>query len=284
MSHLIIGAGSFLGEAYFDYLKTKNIKVSGISEYKSKKGIINSSYKCNEVKEIINQVMPENIYDFKTFLVSSNPENFDNNFTKMINATDNIVKAYEESGIKKVNINLISTKLLVSMKDNDHPYLKIKSHQEEKYREIKENNILIHQVPNVLGFGDLNFTRLIPFCLGNYVLGQKINLNSSQESKREYIFMDDFIESLNTSIFQNKNSIILTNNQVIKLINQSLSHFDKQPLEISWNNANYLDTFGDVTLESSKINYENLNEKFNEIIKWYLINSEEVKNNYKLYK
>lgn len=277
MSYLLIGAGSYLGRNFFEYLKTKENKVYGISEFSDKEDVFKTDYSLNDLEKIINKVKPNHIFDFKTYLVSSNADYFNKDFNKMTYSTNNIINAYKNSDINNININLISTKLLNFDFKKNHPYLKIKSYQEENYKKIKDNKIRILRIPNVIGPKDINFTRLIPFCFGSYLSNLDINLNSKETSQREYIFLDDLFEKLYNSDYLFEDSVVLSNFEILNLINSSLSSLEKPQLKVSWNNAPETNLIDVNNLKKREVNNDYLNTLFNEITNWYMTNSSYVK-------
>lgn len=284
MKYLIVGSGSFLGNNFYDYLKSKNIDVYGISESNKKKDFINLNYDSNEIKKIINKLKPDYIFDFKTHLVSSNMNHYKISFDEMVKKTNNLVKAYKEIELKKINIILISTNLLNYQITNNHPYLRLKSYQEEKYKEIKQNIISVVRIPNIIGIGDINFSRLIPYCMGSYLSRKSIDLNSTQDSTREYIFMSDFFDCLFSANYLFNQKVVLTNNQIIELLNCSLVFFKKEMLNVSWGKAVNLNILNNTKLIPENLDNQGLTLKFNQIVKWYLDNKNYVINEFSSFK
>ena len=281
MTYLIIGSNSFLGNSLFDYLRKKNQNVFGISSNKKLKKFIFSTYSSHDIEEIIFKIKPSIIFDFKTYKVSNNANHYDKSLDEMISVTENIIKAYEKIKYDKVSINLISTKLLDYNPSTNHPYLNIKYNQENKYKSIKSKNlnIEIKRIPNVLGIGDLNFTRLVPFCYLNYILDRRVVLNSNQEARREYTFLDNFLHNIDNSIKDNKN-FILSNSEIINYMNASMDVLNKKYLEVEWEKATHLDSFISCDSNNDEILQKDILNNFVNITRWYLNNKNKVKDYY----
>ena len=88
------------------------------------------------------------IFDFKTYLVSSNEVYFNESFNKMVESSTNLINAYNVAEVKDISINLISTSLLNYNISTNHPYLKIKNYQEKysKVLSIISQNIKINKL------------------------------------------------------------------------------------------------------------------------------------------
>lgn len=277
MKYLIIGTGSYLGRSFFEYLKSKKIDVYGVTKYSKKKDLIISDYSADHISQIIKNVKPDCIFDFKTYLVSSNEVYFNESFNKMVESSLNLINAYNIAELKDTSINLISTSLLNSKTTFNHPYLKIKLFQEKIYKTIKYNKVSIFRIPNVIGKEDINFTRLIPYCFGSYISNREIKLNSKPTSLREYILKDKLLDMLYNSTEVSKNNFVLSNFEVINLINTSLNYFEKPSLEIYWGNNSIDNILDKNNLKKENLNLKNLKMDFNKITQWYIENSKFVK-------
>lgn len=280
MKYLIFGTGSYLGRIFFEYLKSKKIDAYGVSKFSKNKDLIFTDYSTDHLSEIIKQVNPDFIFDFKTYLVSSNEVYFNESFNKMVESSTNIINAYNIAEVKDISINLISTSLLNYNISTNHPYLKIKNYQEKIYKSIKDNKVSILRIPNIIGEEDVNFKRLIPFCFGSYISNKEIKLNSQPTSLREYIFKDKLLDMLYKSTELFDDNIVLSNFEVIEQINNSLNYFDRPPFKIKWGNNSFNNKLHKNNLKIDNINLNDLKVDFNRITWWYLENSKYVKNQF----
>lgn len=282
MRTLIFGAGSYLGRNLLIELKKTKQPVLGLSANRKNSSTIVTDYSKNNLIKIVNEFMPDRIFDFKTYTVSSDESSYPKDYIKYTLINKSIIDALNESLLENTIVNLISTKLL----DNDikslHPYLKIKKKQEEYYFSFLDErfSLNIFRVPNVLGNGDLNFSRIIPFFFGNYLIGQKnIKFNSKSTNLRKYIFLNELIRNLKLNKIDFDISLVSTNQN---LINFFINLIKKQKLyipEIIWkNNETDLDKIVTTSMEDLH-NIENLKNIFN----WYLSNKKQVVKSYKTF-
>lgn len=286
MCILIFGSGSFLGKAFFEYTTEKNIQVYGTSEYiKNNEKIFITDYTTMSLLDILNKTKPLKIYDFKTNLVSSNAEDFKekNNEVKF---TNNIVSAISEhsKNITLNKINLISTNYLddnTNFKNLDHPYLKAKKIQETTYQSLNKHSIHVNifRPPSVVGVGDLNFSRLIPYFVTTQLLKKQTILNSFPENVKEFITIDTF----NKNLIEEKldfPSITYSNEELTNLLLKLLDKHGIKTGHVSWksNKEKLKKIKPKKNTNENRLAFENQLDK---TVEWYINNLDLVKNQFK---
>lgn len=279
MKSLIFGAGSYLGSSFLNYLIKSNVEAYGLSEHLNDKNLIKTNYKLEALSQIISQYTPNKIYDFKTFKVSSNSNHFDKKIDDMFEKNNNIITSLKNEYYKDLELILISTRLLNYSENSSHPYIKIKMFQEKTYSNLQNDgiNAKILRLPNVLGPGDLNFSRLIPFCIGSYFVNQKILLNSSELVLREYVYLDEALDFIKNSKISEKKVFTLTNGEVINLLNKVFLEKKLLKVEVDWNTNPHLDVLNSKIIKSNiNINQQTLTKYFHNIVDWYLDNKDSV--------
>ena len=196
---------------------------------------------------------------------------------QFIEPTKNIVHCLKNLKGFNSHVTLISSNLLNNKKYSEHPYVKIKSEQERLYlglnNKFLKKNIL--RIPAVIGIGDLNFNRLLPFIMGNYLLNKEIQLNSNKETVREYITIHQLFELLilRSEIFEFSYSY--TNNQIVDQISSILKEKGLEKLKLNWNNKVNNNEIN--KSQSMDVSFKNNLEN---IVEWYLENSDYVKKSF----
>ena len=64
---LVIGAGSYLGKNYLDYLLKKKLTAYGVSSFYESDNIFKITNLNDNLIDLINSVEPDIIFDFKSF-------------------------------------------------------------------------------------------------------------------------------------------------------------------------------------------------------------------------
>lgn len=276
--YLVIGAGSFLGSSFFDHMVSSNHSIYGISNFKKNKNIINSDYSIDSLGQILYEINPDVVYDFKLSKVSSNRSDFNDGFESMFKSNQNIISSLKTYG-KKIDLHLISTSKLKSNLEKSHPYLELKNEQEYLYKKEFSNitNLNIHRVDNVVGKKDLNFSRILPFFFGSALVNEEVKFSSLSSFKRNYLTIDQFIHNLKTFDSKSKtninfNSVRLTNESIVSKAKIYLENKLKKEVRVYWNNGE--DSF------ENYISGDSSNDKFfldlEEITNWYITNKRNV--------
>jgi len=191
--YLVLGAGSFLGSSFLNSMKQLNYEIYGISNYQNDKFIVKSNYSLDSLNQILHDIDPDVIYDFKLSKVSSNQNDFNDSFEIMFKSNQNIINSLKKFN-KKIDLHLISTSKLNNNLESPHPYLMLKKSQEFLYKkEFSEStNLYIHRVENVIGKGDLNFSRILPFFFGSSLVNKEVKFSSLSSFKRNYLTIEQF--------------------------------------------------------------------------------------------
>lgn len=284
MTNFIFGVGSYLGSSFFNYLLQKGESVYGVTESEPfNERIYKSRYQVQKLQEIINEIRPVNVYDFKTYKVSSNKSHFTANLDEMIRPTSNIIKSLESSSKNIKNVYLLSTVLLNENKNSTHPYLKLKYLQENLYKKLADENYFNYscfRIPNVLGKNDMNFSRLIPYIMANYIVKKPILLNSKKDVSREYVLIENLNKNLKNGNIEDLETICLSNEELVAFIDLSLEKLNLERTYISWGNNKSIDEFISKTHSKNSINKDTLENRIYEIIKWYIDKSDLVAKKY----
>ena len=150
--YLVLGAGSFLGSSFLDYMMKSNYEIFGVSSFQRNKNIIGSDYSKNSLDNVLRDINPDVVYDFKLSKVSSNQSDFNDSFETMFANNQNIINSLKKYG-KNIDLHLISTSKLINNLDTSHPYLKLKKAQEFLYKEDLSAiaSLNIHRVENIVG-------------------------------------------------------------------------------------------------------------------------------------
>lgn len=274
MTNLIIGVGSYLGASFFNFLLREGESVYGVTESEPlNERIYKSRYEVQKLEEIINETHPVNIYDFKTYKVSSNKSHFTTSLDEMIRPTTSIIKSLESSSSTIKNVYLLSTVLLNENKNSAHPYLKLKYLQENLYKKLAFENYINYscfRIPNVLGENDMNFSRLIPYIMANYIVKKPILLNSKKDASREYVLIENLNKNLKNGNIEDLETICLSNEELVAYIDLSLDKLDLECTNISWGNNKSVDEFISKSHSKNNTNKDFFEKRIYEIIKWYI--------------
>jgi len=284
MTNFILGAGSYLGSSFFNFLLQEGESVYGVTESEPfNERIYKSKYQVQKLQEIINEIRPVNVYDFKTYKVSSNKSHFTVDLDEMIRPTSSIIKSLESSSKTIKNVYLLSTVLLNENKNSTHPYLKLKYLQENLYKKLADENYFNYscfRVPNVLGKNDMNFSRLVPYIMANYIVKKPILLNSKKDVSREYVLIENLNKNLKNGNIEDLETISLSNEKLVSYIDLSLEKLNLERTNISWGNNKSIDEFISKTHSKNSININTLENRMYEIIKWYIDKSDLVAKKY----
>ena len=284
MTNFILGAGSYLGSSFFNFLLQEGESVYGVTESEPfNERIYKSKYQVQKLQEIINEIRPVNVYDFKTYKVSSNKSHFTVDLDEMIRPTSSIIKSLESSSKTIKNVYLLSTLLLNENKNSTHPYLKLKYLQENLYKKLADENYFNYscfRVPNVLGKNDMNFSRLVPYIMANYIVKKPILLNSKKDVSREYVLIENLNKNLKNGNIEDLETISLSNEKLVSYIDLSLEKLNLERTNISWGNNKSIDEFISKTHSKNSININTLENRMYEIIKWYIDKSDLVAKKY----
>lgn len=280
MSNLVLGSGSFLGNSFLKFLENRQEKVFGASSYhiENSDNILITDYSFEAIENIIYKIKPRFIFDFKSPIVSSDKESYANKtIEQFVEPTKNIVNCLKNIKSFNSHVTLISSNLLNNKKYSEHPYVKIKSEQERLYlglnNKFLKKNIL--RIPAVIGIGDLNFNRLLPFIMGNYLLNKEIQLNSNKETVREYITIHQLFELLILRSETFEFSYSYTNNQIVDQISSILKEKGLEKLKLNWNNKVNNNEIN--KSQSMDVSFKNNLEN---VVEWYLENSDYVKKSF----
>jgi len=284
MTNFILGAGSYLGSSFFNFLLQEGESVYGVTESEPfNERIYKSKYQVQKLQEIINEIRPVNVYDFKTYKVSSNKSHFTVDLDEMIRPTSSIIKSLESSSKTIKNVYLLSTLLLNENKNSTHPYLKLKYLQENLYKKLADENYFNYscfRVPNVLGKNDMNFSRLVPYIMANYIVKKPILLNSKKDVSREYVLIENLNKNLKNGNIEDLETISLSNEKLVSYIDLSLEKLNLERTNISWGNNKSIDEFISKTHSKNSININTLENRMYEIVKWYIDKSDLVAKKY----
>jgi hypothetical protein len=261
MKYLILGGRSFLGRSFYYFLKKNRIHAKLLHEENS------NFYSPISLKNIIKKERPQKIVDFKFPIVSSNDEDFKNIDLKAFSNT-------QEALIESLNqLPEISTELFlvssINIKNRKNIYTKNKKKQEDYYKKyLPENNkFKIIRLENVLGQGDLNTYRLVPFFFTKVFQNESFSLNIDSNKKGLYIFIDDCNKYLyNTSINKSyrKNIFNITYKELIFRLSSILEFEFEVNHKILWNGKKII---------NNKIDQRaKFNQNLIELTGWYLKN------------
>ena len=201
----------------------------------------------------------------------------------MIQPTSRIIKSLESTSSTIKNIYLLSTVLLNENKNSTHPYLKLKYLQENLYKKLANKNYFNYscfRIPNVLGKNDMNFSRLVPYIMANYIVKKPILLNSKKDVSREYVLIENLNKNLKNGNIENLETICLSNEDLVAYIDLSLEKLDLESTNISWGNNKSVDEFISKTQSKNNINKDIFEKRIYEIIKDYIYKSDLVSKKY----
>lgn len=283
--YLVLGAGSFLGSSFLDYMMKSNYEIFGVSSFQRNKNIIGSDYSKNSLDNVLRDINPDVVYDFKLSKVSSNQSDFNDSFETMFANNQNIINSLKKYG-KNIDLHLISTSKLINNLDTSHPYLKLKKAQEFLYKEDLSAiaSLNIHRVENIVGKRDMNFSRILPFFFGSALVNKSVKFSSLSTYRRNYLTVEQFNQNLEsidktpeTNI--NNNSVPLTNENLISKAKLYFEKMMKIEVPVYWNNGE--DSF------RHYVNENKLNAEFfldlQEIAHWYISNEKIVSEEFNKY-
>ena len=261
MKYLILGSRSFLGASFVKYLIEKNVNVLSLSSENSK------NYSRKIIENKIKIFKPNKIFDFRFPLVASNDELFKevdvNQFFKnQLEFIKTINKLNEENS----DIFLISS-TNIARKKNLYTFHKKK--QEDLYKKNISNKgkVKILRLDSVLGAGDTNTNRLVPYFYKSIFTKKYINLNINSNSIGRFSFIHD----TNEYLYQQSLNKIIDNCQFkvkYKILIHTLSTILNEKYifnhRVDWNNKSLS------SLPLSKEN--NYYDKLENMTDWYFNN------------
>ena len=261
MKYLILGSRSFLGSSFTRYLNEKNINVLSMSSENSK------NYSRITIENKIKTYKPNKIFDFRFPLVSSNDELFKQvdinqffknqlEFIKIINKLDEEIP----------DIFLISS---TNIKRKKNLYTSYKKEQEDVYKKniLNKGTVKIMRLDSVLGEGDTNTNRLVPYFYKSIFTKKYVNFNINSNSIGRFSFIND----INEYLYQQSSNKKINNNQFkvkYKILIHTLSTILSEKYifnhRVDWNNKN---------LSSDLLSKENkYYDKLENMTDWYFKN------------
>ena len=280
---LIIGAGSYLGKNYLDYLLKKKLTAYGVSSFYESDNIFKITNLNDNLIDLINSVKPDIIFDFKLQRVSSNKDHYPSDLKELIIDNKKVATQIKKFNKKNLEVHLISTSKLNNIEEINHPYLNLKKEQELHYLDLfgGEDNLTIHRVENVIGFGDFNFSRILPYNFGSIFKNGNIVLNSNKNITRNYLTIENFMQNLLNFVVKNEKDIndrafTLKNFELLDIANSFIESKTNKNINIKWlNEVDYLSSPNPV-LKITKFDVQ----KIKKISKWYWNNRVEVLNKF----
>ena len=263
MKYLILGGRSYLGRSFTEFLKKNNHQVMTLNEENS------NFYSTNVLEQLLKKENPQKIIDFKFPVVSSNDDDFNHiDLNKIISPQKRLINTLDKLPENNSDIYLIST---LNINKRKNLYTKYKKKQEEFYKDnlSKKNKLTILRLENVLGQGDINTNRLVPYFFSKVFENQPSNLSVNSRKKGEYIFIEDcnkyiFNSSLNESY--KKNAFGTTYKNLIFKLSSILEYEYNFYHGVSWNNQKIV---------NKKINNKDkTNQNLIELTNWYIKNKE----------
>lgn len=219
---LILGASSFAGSSFFDFLFRKN-KFILLGTYNSKKNLnklifkknlkkinlikLDLSREKNSLIAIVKKFKPTYIFDFASICMVNESWDAPNNYLKInVNSKINFLKNLNKFNFLKKFIYVSTPEVFGSVnkpvRENSQtfnpstPYAISKLAIEKyliAYNEESGNKIIISRFSNFYGRGQLEH-RLIPKVINCINKNKKFPLHGDGLTKRNFIFDDDFNE------------------------------------------------------------------------------------------
>ncbi len=258
MKYLLLGSRSFLGASYSKYLSEKKIQVLSLSQINSQ------NYSKNFIEKSIDSFKPSKIYDFRFPLVSSNDELYKKINTKdffktqieFIDVINNLSKNVPE-------IYLISSSNITKKKN---VYTSLKKKQEDIYKKNLLNNkkLRILRLNAVLGEGDLNVNRLIPYFFKSIFVHNYVNLEINSNSIGNFSFVGDTNEYLYSHTVNKQKNFKVKYKILIYTLSDILKSKYKLYHQVDWNKKDLLSN----SLNKSDTFYANLEN----MTDWYYQN------------
>lgn len=185
MKYLILGSRSYLGNSFSHYLEDNMIHSLNLNE-------INSNfYSTNILKNFILEYNPHKIVDFKFPIVTSNDDDFKEiDLKNLLKTQENFIEAINSIPTNKSDIYLISSANIYSRKNI---YTTYKKNQEDYYKQFlyKKNKLNIIRLENVLGQGDTNKNRLVPYFFCKVLEDRQIKIEIHPRKKGKYQFLEE---------------------------------------------------------------------------------------------
>ena len=263
MKYLILGGRSYLGRSFSEFLKKNKHQVITLNEANS------SNYSNNVLKEVLKKENPQKIVDFKFPIVSSNDEDFNNiNLDEITSTQKRLIEALDQSPDNTSDLYLIST---LNINKRKNIYTKYKKKQEDYYKTKlpRKNKLKILRLENVLGQGDINTNRLVPYFFSKVFANKLLNLNINSRKKGEYIFIEDCNKYIfNTSLDKTykKNAFSTTYKNLIFRLSSILEYEYNFYHDVFWNNQKII---------NKKVNKtDKTNQNLIKLTNWYIENKE----------
>ena len=215
---LLTGATGFIGQWLLDKLVGLGSNVTVIVRNKKISFFNSLKYDQTEIfycdirdYDSIIEIMKKNSFDFVFHLASKNINygtNFSliNTFDTIIKGTYNILDACRLHGEKKLKIILTSSREVYAGDENNHSILKSYHPYEVSKKTVDlivqsfctklGLSILSIRPPNIFGGGDLNWNRIIPGTMKSIINGEMPVIRTDGSLLREYIYIEDFINTL----------------------------------------------------------------------------------------
>jgi nucleoside-diphosphate-sugar epimerase len=251
---LLLGSSSFIGKNIIAKIPYKKIvcvqlKKNEISNKKNLKYYFYDLLDYKKIKRIINQ------YKFDIVIIcAANNNNSLNLYNKNIDIfqqNTNILLNILECCKFKKKIQIINFTSTETLKKNNSIYSIAKRANNElcqfyqKNYNLKIKNLIL---PNLFGQNDLNFNRIIPMLIKNFLLKKKIIIRN-YSIKLKLVFIDSLLEMLINQKKYCSNKIAL--NQIIKKIKYLNNSF----------NSNFFKSTFDYQLYQTLIWYKNYFKK-----------------------
>lgn len=266
MKYMILGGRSYLGKSCSQFLTKNNKKVILLNEYNS------DFYSPKKLKDILIKEKPNKIIDFKFPIVSSKDEDFnDINLETILSTQERIVESLNELPENNADLYLIST---ININKRKNIYSKFKKKQEDFYKTflLEKNNFKILRLENVLGPGDVNTNRLVPYFFAQVFDNKRLSLNINSSKKGTYIFIEDCNKYiLNTSLNRNYSKTVfsLTYKDLIFRLSSILEFEYDINHKVLWNGQNII---------NKKIDKrDRTNRNLIKLTDWYLKNKERLR-------
>ena len=265
MNIVIFGGGSFLGSSFLNYLKINNEhSVLNISSLKQK-----NAYSIENLTNLLSKYKPDVIIDYKFLDVGASDDFYkDLSYEYIFSPQLNLINVLEKLKINP-KLFIISTNL-IDRKTIKNNYIELKKKHEDLYKSTKKlKNINILRFDSILGYGDFNDNRLIPFFFKKISKNQFVEFKSSGEEHMKISLVND----LNIYLYEklNNNSFFLESYKVmpfeiINYISDILISKYSLKVKTSWDDK-FVDDF---SLDNKKLE-DQLEQITNSYLKKYNI-------------
>ena len=238
---LILGRNSLISKKTVNYLKKKNfVKVLGSNDC--------NLLKKKEVKKLLGNLKKKYVLIIFSFITKN--KNSKSIFSKNLKMMKNVVESLDINKINKIIFissvevygQIPQNPILESNKINPRNLYGLAKYACEQILSLKVSSkkLLVLRLPGIYGYGD-RFDSVIGKFINSSIKFKKIEINSTGEDKRNFLYADDFPKILNNLLIDNVSGVINVvsgKSRSIKYISEIISRYFKRNIVISFKKKN----------------------------------------------